>query len=55
VHIGTRVAAAAAPGEVWVTRTVRDLVAGSGLLFESRGTHDFKGVSEQWELHAAVA
>jgi pimeloyl-ACP methyl ester carboxylesterase len=55
VHIGTRVAAAAAPGEVWVTRTVRDLVAGSGLLFESRGTHDFKGINEPWELHAAIA
>jgi pimeloyl-ACP methyl ester carboxylesterase/DNA-binding winged helix-turn-helix (wHTH) protein len=54
VHIGARVAAAAPPGEVWVTRTVRDLVAGSGLEFEARGTHEFTGVGEPWELHAAV-
>ena len=54
VHIGARVAAAAAAGEVWVTRTVRDLVAGSGLRFEGRGTHEFTGIGEPWELHAAV-
>ncbi len=55
VHIGARVAATAAPGEVWVTRTVRDLVAGSGLEFEDRGSHSFKGISESWKLLAAVA
>ena len=54
VHIGARVAAAATPGEVWLTRTVRDLVAGSGLGFEPRGTHRFKGISEPWELYAAT-
>jgi pimeloyl-ACP methyl ester carboxylesterase len=54
VYIGARVAAAAVAGEVWVTRTVRDLVAGSGLQFEGRGTHEFTGISEPWELHAAV-
>lgn len=53
VHIGARVTSAATPGEVWLTRTVRDLVAGSGLCFEPRGTHRFKGISEPWELHAA--
>jgi pimeloyl-ACP methyl ester carboxylesterase/DNA-binding winged helix-turn-helix (wHTH) protein len=53
VHIGARVMSAATPGEVWLTRTVRDLVAGSGLCFEPRGTHRFKGISEPWELHAA--
>jgi class 3 adenylate cyclase len=53
VHVGARVAAAAAIGEVWVTRTVRDLVAGSGLQFDSRGTHTFDGTSEPWELYAA--
>jgi len=53
VHIGARVAAAATAGEVWVTRTVRDLVAGSGLQFDSRGTHTFNGISEPWELYAA--
>jgi class 3 adenylate cyclase len=55
VRIGASVAAAATPGEVWVTRTVRDLVAGSGLEFESRGAHDLTGVREPWELHAALA
>ena len=53
VHIGARVTSAATPGEVWLTRTVRDLVAGSGLCFEPRGTHRFKGITEPWELHAA--
>jgi class 3 adenylate cyclase len=53
VHIASRVTEAAAPGEVWVTRTVRDLVAGAGLDFESRGAHRFKGISEPWELLAA--
>ncbi len=52
VHVGARVAASAAPGEVWTTRTVRDLVAGSGLVFEPRGAHDLKGVSEARELFA---
>jgi class 3 adenylate cyclase len=54
VHIGARVAAAAAPGEVLVSRTVTDLVAGSGLAFASRGEHDLKGVPGRWELAAAV-
>jgi pimeloyl-ACP methyl ester carboxylesterase len=53
VHVGARVAAAATAGEVWVTRTVRDLVAGSGLRFDPRGTHAFDGISEPWELYAA--
>jgi class 3 adenylate cyclase/pimeloyl-ACP methyl ester carboxylesterase len=53
VHIGARVAALAAPGEVLVSRTVRDLVAGSGLAFEDRGTHVMKGVPGEWQLFAA--
>jgi class 3 adenylate cyclase len=53
VHVASRVTAAADPGQVWVTRTVRDLVAGSGLVFEPLGTHEFKGVTEPWELYAA--
>ena len=53
VHVGARVAAAATAGEVWVTRTVRDLVAGSGLRFDPRGTHTFDGIGEPWELYAA--
>jgi class 3 adenylate cyclase len=54
VHIGARVSAAAEPGEVWVSRTVRDLVAGSGIEMAPRGTHRLKGVPELWELFAVV-
>jgi class 3 adenylate cyclase len=54
VHIGARVSALAAPGEVLVTRTVRDLVVGSGIGFEERGEHELKGVPETWTLYAAV-
>jgi class 3 adenylate cyclase len=53
VHIGARVAGLAEPGEVLVSRTVRDLVAGSGLAFVDRGLHELKGVSESWQLFGA--
>ena len=53
VHIGARVSELAGPGEVLVTRTVRDLVAGSGIEFDDRGEHALKGVRERWELYAA--
>jgi pimeloyl-ACP methyl ester carboxylesterase len=52
VHIGARVAASAAPGEVLVSSTVKDLVAGSGLRFSDRGVHTLKGVPGQWRLFA---
>jgi class 3 adenylate cyclase len=55
VHIGARVAALADPGEVLVSQTVRDLVAGSGLAFEDRGSHRLKGVPDEWHLFRAVA
>ncbi len=54
VHIGARVAGIAAPGEVLVSQTVRDLVAGSGLTFEDRGAHRLKGVPDEWRLFRAV-
>lgn len=54
VHIGARVAALAAPGEVLVSQTVRDLVAGSGLMFEERGLHTLKGVPKEWQLFRAL-
>jgi class 3 adenylate cyclase len=54
VHIGARVAALATPGEVLVSQTVRDLVAGSGLAFEDRGSHRLKGVPDEWRLFRAV-
>jgi class 3 adenylate cyclase/pimeloyl-ACP methyl ester carboxylesterase len=53
VHIGARIGAMAAPDEVLVSRTVSDLVAGSGLRFEERGTHSLKGVPGSWQLLAA--
>ncbi len=54
VHIGARVAALAQPGEVLVSTTVRDLVAGSGLQFEERGIHTLKGVPGAWPLYAVA-
>jgi class 3 adenylate cyclase len=53
VHIAARIMAAAGPGEVLVSRTVRDLVAGSGIALEDRGTHALKGLSDSWQLYAA--
>jgi class 3 adenylate cyclase len=53
VHIGARVMNTAKGGEVLVSRTVKDLVAGSGLEFTSHGTHTLKGVAGEWELFAA--
>jgi class 3 adenylate cyclase len=50
VHVGARVGAAASPGEVLVTSTVRDLVAGSGIVFEDAGVHELKGVPDAWRL-----
>ena len=52
-HIGARVAGLAGPGEVLVSRTVRDLVAGSGLAFADRGERELKGVPDRWRLYAA--
>jgi len=52
VHIGARVAAHAGADEVLVSNTVRDLVAGSGIRFEDRGTHVLKGVPGEWRLFA---
>jgi class 3 adenylate cyclase/pimeloyl-ACP methyl ester carboxylesterase len=54
VHIAARVEAAAQPGEVLVSRTVKDLVVGSGFSFISRGSHALKGVPEEWELFAVA-
>ena len=55
VHIGARVAAAAGPGEVLVSSTVKDLVAGSGLHFQDRGLQTLKGVPGEWRLYAVEA
>ncbi len=50
VHIGARVASLAGPDEVLVSSTVKDLVAGSGLLFSEQGTHELKGVPGSWQI-----
>jgi pimeloyl-ACP methyl ester carboxylesterase len=54
VHIGARVAGLARPGEVLISQTVRDLVAGSGLSFEDRGVHALKGVPNEWRLFRPI-
>jgi pimeloyl-ACP methyl ester carboxylesterase len=54
VHTGARVAALAGAGEVLASSTVRDLVAGSGLLFEDRGSYELKGVPGEWRLYAVA-
>ena len=51
VHIGARVASQARPGEIVVSQTVKDLVAGSGLEFDDRGIHALKGVPGEWRLY----
>ncbi len=54
VHIGARVAALAGPCEVLVSSTVKELVAGSGLVFEDTGEHELKGVPDRWRLYRVV-
>ena len=54
VHIAARVEAHAAPGEVLVSRTVKDLVVGSSIGFEDRGVHKLKGVADDWQLLAVT-
>jgi class 3 adenylate cyclase len=55
VNIGARVAGLAKPSEILVSRTVRDLVAGSGLRFDERGEHELKGVPDRWPLYAVAS
>ena len=55
VHIASRVVTEAQPGEVLVSRTVKDLVAGSGIEFSDRGSRSLKGLDAEWQLFAAVA
>ncbi|HXV02292.1 MAG TPA: adenylate/guanylate cyclase domain-containing protein [Gaiellaceae bacterium] len=55
VPVGARVASSAAPGEVLVSGTVKDLVAGSGFEFEDRGVHELKGLPGEWRLYAVRA
>jgi class 3 adenylate cyclase len=54
VHIAARISALAGPGEVLVSSTVKDLVTGSGIAFETRGTQTLKGIADEWRIFAAV-
>jgi class 3 adenylate cyclase/pimeloyl-ACP methyl ester carboxylesterase len=54
VHIGARVASRAGTGDVLVTSTVKDLVAGSGLVFDDAGEHELKGVPDRWHLYRVI-
>jgi class 3 adenylate cyclase len=55
VHIGARISALAGAGEVFVSSTVKDLVAGSGIQFEDRGAHQLRGVPGEWHVFAVTA
>jgi hypothetical protein len=55
VHTGARIAAAAKGGEILVSRTVKDLVGGSGISFDDRGTLELKGVPDEWRLYAVTS
>jgi pimeloyl-ACP methyl ester carboxylesterase len=55
VHTGARVLAHADPGEVLVSQTVKDLVAGSGIEFQDRGPHQLKGIPGEWRLYSVVS
>jgi class 3 adenylate cyclase len=55
VHLAARVQTCARPGDVYVSRTVVDLVAGSGIVFDDRGEHELKGISHPWQLFAVDA
>ena len=55
VHIGARVSSLAGPGEILVSRTVKDLVVGSGLRFSDRGTHQLKGLPDEWQVYAVAS
>jgi len=54
LHLGARIAASAQPDEVLVSSIVRDLVAGSGIEFDERGSHTLKGVPDEWRLYAVL-
>jgi len=55
VHLASRISALAGSGDIYVSRTIADLLLGSGVEFDDRGTHDLKGIPGQWEILAVAA
>ena len=55
VHLAARIAALAGAGEILTSRTLKDLTAGSGLVFEDRGMHSLKGVPDEWQVYAIAS
>jgi class 3 adenylate cyclase len=55
VHLASRISALAEPGDISVSRTVRDLLLGSAIEFDDRGAHDLKGIPGTWEVLAVVS
>jgi len=55
VTVGARISAIASPSEILISQTVKDLVAGSGLMFEATGDHELKGVPDRWRLYRVVS
>lgn len=55
VHIAARISAIAGAGEILTSRTLKDLTAGSGLVFEDRGLHALKGVPDEWQVYAVAS
>lgn len=55
VHLAARILSAAGPGEIFVSRTVADLVVGSDLTFDDRGMHSLKGIEGEWRLLAVTS
>ena len=55
MHTGARVAALAGPGEILVSRTIRDLFADAPIRLESRGSHELKGLPDSWEVFTVVS
>ena len=54
VHVGSRICALAGPSEVLVSSTVKDLTAGSGLVYKDAGSHPLKGVEDEWRVYRAI-
>jgi class 3 adenylate cyclase len=55
VHLAARISGLAGPGDIYVSRTIKDLMLGSTIEFDDRGTHELKGIPDEWEILAVVS